>query len=46
MSLPPLATAEATIAICSGVTASLSWPIADAADVDAVARGIEQVLAA
>src|SRR6185295_12572976 len=28
MSLPPLATAEATIAICSGVTVSLSWPMA------------------
>ena len=28
MSSPPLATAAATIAICSGVTVSLSWPMA------------------
>ena len=28
ISSPPLATAAATIAICSGVTCSLSWPIA------------------
>ena len=27
MSSPPLATADATIAICSGVTRSLSWPM-------------------
>ena len=28
MSVPPLATVPATIAICSGVTVSCSWPIA------------------
>ena len=28
MSRPPLATAEATIAICSGVTLRRSWPMA------------------
>ena len=31
MTTPPLATAAATIAICSGVTRTSNWPIADCA---------------